>query len=1218
MNHLTDQEIALLQAAEVDKKMPKTPEQIEGIYRTGSNILVSASAGSGKTFVMTERILNMILNGVAIKNLFISTFTNKAAAELKTRLDKKIRAARHQEKDFSKIHLLTKALQDLSTADIGTMDSFTLKFLKENFYFKNLDPTFRLLVDKNEQDVIKREIFDNLVERSLAGEGIIEQDRFIKVMNNFSSDRKIDAFYTVLDKINTFADGLENPIHWLKHDFLNGFSNYKTYADLPDRFTDGLQDSLFQIYKALQDNLSSGVIVGKAKIANAETFISNFESLRDALNQKQFQNFVDCYRQIKFQFVPNANNKEDRDEGVEEQKRSLKSLIVSNKARLDQFIDTIKHQVIVEKYHELAKELTKDLQLIALAFYQQYHEYKLKNATLEYSDVTHLTIEILQENDVLRKVYQSQYFEVMVDEYQDTNHLQEAMLNLLSNGHNRFMVGDVKQSIYGFRLADPSLFMSKYEAYQDTNSEGRLIRLKENFRSYPSVIELTNQIFEPLMDKNIGEMVYGSQEKLVVGNPQLLDEFSDDLKAELLIYKDDKNTNLLKDEENLSTNELVMTAQAICQLVNKGINYEDIVILVRSKTNNAEIERVLLSFDIPVVLDEGKMTYLQAMEVLVILDALRAINNPLFDLSFVSLLKSPLFSFNENELAIISLQGSGDLSFYEKYQKTYEKTGLKPELVDEKLVTKLEKFTQTFSKWCQLSSQYSLHNLIWQIYRDTQYYDYVGGMKNGQLRQANLLALADRAASYESSGYKGLFQFIRMIDQLMTSQNDLASVNVTLPSNAVRVMTIHKSKGLEFPYVFILNFNKKFNRKDQTSDLILSRKNGAGIAFTTDFKAEIETEFPYALVKMQTLPHTVNALEKEYQALAEEMRMLYVAFTRAIKKVYMVGKIEASKLDEENQFLDYQMASFDENGLLEATIRKSSKGYLNWILGIYHATTNKAAINLKVKLFSDTDLVDRLPAQPQMPQTFATLLSESQQFEATMETIEEVKKAKKLLDSAELLNQKYQAGIQLPTIQTPSQIKKRYDHLISKTDVVVNERANQSQFEFLKMDQKVSPTELGSAVHDLMQSLDLTNVSRETLLVTVGNLSVRDEVKAKIQIDQLMTLFETEFGQLLVSNVDKLSREAPFSMFKTDERSGEQYIIRGIIDGYLKFPDKLILFDYKTDHFTSLASVSQIKARYQTQMDLYAESLSLAFKTPDVEKYLILLGGPDKVYIEPI
>jgi ATP-dependent helicase/nuclease subunit A len=254
-------------------------------------------------------------------------------------------------------------------------------------------------------------------------------------------------------------------------------------------------------------------------------------------------------------------------------------------------------------------------------------------------------------------------------------------------------------------------------------------------------------------------------------------------------------------------------------------------------------------------------------------------------------------------------------------------------------------------------------------------------MKNGQQRQANLAALADRAAAYESSGYKGLFQFIKMIDSFMTSQNDLAAVNVALPSDAVRVMTIHKSKGLEFPYVFILNVNKKFNTKDLSSDLILSRKNGAGISFVTDFKQEIDTEFPYAMVKMTTLPQMANALEKEYQALAEEMRMLYVALTRAVKKVYMVGKIEAAKLDEADQFIAYQTAAFDGNGILDDTIRQSSQGYLNWVLGIYQATTVKQALGLKVKVLVDADLQDMIPVDQKHHLSFETLLAESKQYD---------------------------------------------------------------------------------------------------------------------------------------------------------------------------------------------------------------------------------------------
>lgn len=1217
MQQLSDQEIDLLQQAEIGKEMPKTPEQIEAIYRTGTNILVSASAGSGKTFVMTERIINLILNGVSLKNLFISTFTNKAAAELKLRLDKKIRETRAHERSFEEIHLLTTALQDLSTADIGTMDSFTLKFLKENFYLKNLDPTFRLLVDSTEQEVIKRDIFDQLVEEHLADQGIISQERFIQVMNNFSSDRKIDAFYSVLNKINTFADSLENPIDWLENDFLNGFSTYQSFTDLPDTFTNGLQESLQEIYRALLENLSSGVITGPAKINNTEEFLANFEYLYDCLGQKQFQKFAEFYRQMKFQFVPNANNKDNRDEVLEAQKLSLKTLITTNKARLDQFIEAIKHQDIIEKYHQPASALTHDLQVIALAFYQRYHDYKLKNACLEYADVTHLTIEILQENEVLRKVYQTQYFEVMVDEYQDTNHLQEAMLRLLSNGKNSFMVGDVKQSIYGFRLADPSLFMSKYEAYQQPDADGKLIRLKENFRSYPEVINFTNQIFEHLMDKKIGEMVYGPEEKLVVGNPKLAQETSPDLTAELLIYKDEKSVSSETDDA-VSTDELVVTAQAIRQLLSKGTQPKDIVILVRSKTNNAEIERVLQSFDIPVVLDEGKMNYLQAMEVLVMLDVLRAIDNPLFDVSFVALLKSPLFDFSENDLAIISLQASNDVNFYDKYQKARCQNGLKADLIDTTLSVKLQHFENTFSKWCQLAHQESLHSLIWEIYRDTHYYDYVGGMKNGQLRQANLAALADRAATYESSGYKGLFQFIKMIDNFMDSKNDLAAVNIALPSDAVRVMTIHKSKGLEFPYVFILNVNKKFNTKDLSSDLILSRKNGAGISFLADFKKEIDTEFPFAMVKMTTLPQMANALEKEYQALAEEMRMLYVAFTRAVKKIYMVGKVDASKLDEDNQFIAYQTAAFNVNGILDDTLRQSSQGYLNWVLGVYQATTVKKSSGLKVRVVEDDDLKDMVPVDQKNQLSFETLIAESKQYDDAMATIEEVKLAKQILDSADKLNDKYAAGINLPTIQTPSQIKKRYEHLISEQDVVVSNHQKYSQFEFLKTDKKVSPTELGSAVHELMQSLDFSNVTRETLSQTIESLTVRDEVKQKIKVDQILSLFDTDFGQMMVTHHKSMTREVPFSMLKTDQASGEQYVIRGIIDGFIKLADKIILFDYKTDHFTNLEAIPEIKARYQMQMSLYAESLTTAFKQEKIEQYLILLGGPDKVYIEQL
>jgi ATP-dependent helicase/nuclease subunit A len=269
-------------------------------------------------------------------------------------------------------------------------------------------------------------------------------------------------------------------------------------------------------------------------------------------------------------------------------------------------------------------------------------------------------------------------------------------------------------------------------------------------------------------------------------------------------------------------------------------------------------------------------------------------------------------------------------------------------------------------------------------------------------------------------------------------------------------------------------------------------------------------------------------------------------------------------------------------------------------------------------VISDDDLKEMIPSHQKTTQSFETLLAESQQLDMAMSSIEEVKVAKKILDSADLLNEKYAAGIHLPTIQTPSQIKKRYEHLMSENDVVVSDHQKYSQFEFLKTDKKVSPTELGSAIHELMQVLDFSNVSRETLGQTISNLSVRDEVKAKIQVDKILTLFETEFGQLMVRHFDEMSREAPFSMLKTDEVSGEQYIIRGIIDGFIKMSDKIILFDYKTDHFTSPDAIPLIIARYQMQMTLYAESLATAFKVEEIEQYLILLGGLERVYIEKI
>ena len=1179
-----------------------TPEQEEAIYSQGHNILVSASAGSGKTFVMANRIVEKIKSGIDIESLFISTFTKKAAAELRMRLEKDLKKASYKSQDSVEKQRIKLALQKLPHADIGTMDSFTQKLLRENFNRVDIDPNFRILADQTESDLLKQEVFDDLVEQYLSEQteiketAKIDKKTFEKLVKNFSKDRNIKGFQSVVYTVYNFASATENPENWLKNEFLKGFDFYQRFSDLPESFSQDVALQLEAFILDLQKVLAEKNLTGKT-LEKAQIVVDNQEHLLGSLARRDYLQFTEIFRSLDF-----SRWSLKKDEILAE---SFKSVIgtKTDPGLVRDFLEKIKHLSTIEKYQPEARGLAENLQKFVLYFYDVYLERKRSENAFEYSDIAHFAIKILEENPDVTMAYRNKYSEIMIDEYQDTSHVQEAMLRLLSkNGDgsdNLFMVGDIKQSIYGFRLADPRLFLKKYTAYADETNPNQLIRLKENFRSRGEVLSFTNEVFKHLMDEEVGEMIYGKEEELVQGNlvdyPEQLEE---NFYPELLLYEEDTSED---ESEQMSDGEIKVVAQQIKELIasDENLEYKDIALLVRSKSQNNKIEDILKAYDIPVVLDEGRVDFLKSLEVTLILDVLRAIDNPLYDIPLVATLRSPMFNFTEDELTRISLNAGSDTRFWQKLQLNDS------ELINKALKTKIASFLEKFTEWRKLVNEVPIHELLWKIYTETYYMDYVGALPNGEMRQANLHALSVRAESYESSGYKGLFRFIKMIDKFMEQNNDLASVNIKLPQNAVRVMTFHKSKGLEFDVVFLMNLQTKFNQKDLRDSVILTRENGLGMKYTADLKNEsaVETDFPYALVKMETLPYLVNKDLKRNVMLSEEMRVLYVAFTRAKKKLYMVGKIKQKELEK------YGEAKL-EKGILPLKYRQAANGYQHWLLALQKA--HKLPMKFKVIKADDLQGVDKkFTVYPD----FKKLAEDAKKFDKVMDSLSDVKQARAILD--------YQypkaAATKLSSIQTPSQVKKRsYEKQLELGNVLPSsEYERVKQLDMLDLGQhKITAAEIGSATHSFMQYADFSRPNLFDFQQTLDQMDLLDEVKNKIDLPKILTLFDTDFGKVLVDNVERTTKEAPFSMLKTDEVAQEQYIVRGICDGFIKFEDKIILFDYKTDYFRNKAQIAEIKKNYEVQMELYAEALRKAYHVNQVDKYLILLGGPQRVVVE--
>ena len=1205
ISFLTEEEIQKLQEAEANssKEQKKTAEQIEAIYTAGKNILVSASAGSGKTFVMAERILDQLARGVEISQLFISTFTVKAATELKERLEKKISQQIQETDDVDLKQHLGRQLADLPNAAIGTMDSFTQKFLGKHGYLIDIAPNFRILQNESEQLILKNEVFHQVFEDHYQGEN---KEKFSSLVKNFAGRGKDErGLRQQVYKIYDFLQSTSSPQKWLSNSFLKGFEEADFVIE-KDKLTEQIKQALWDLESFLRYHLDND-----AKEFPKAAYLENVQLVLDEIGSLNQESDSQAYQAVLTRVVAISKEKNGRALANSSRKADLKPLADAYNeerkaqfAKLGQLADQITILDYQERYHGDTWDLAKTFQTFMSDFVEAYRERKRQENAFEFADISHYTIEILENFPQVREAYQERFHEVMVDEYQDTNHIQERMLELLSNGHNRFMVGDIKQSIYRFRQADPQIFNEKFQRYAQNPKEGKLILLKENFRSSSEVLSATNDVFGRLMDQEVGEINYDSMHQLVFANTKLTP--NPDNKAEFLLYdKDDSGQEEEESQlETRLTGEMRLVIKEILKFhQEKGVAFKEIALLTSSRSRNDQILLALSEYGIPVKTDGEQNNYLQSLEVQVMLDTLRVIHNPLQDYALVALMRSPMFGFDEDELARLSLQKAEDKvqeNLYEKLVNAQKQAASQKDLIHKELAEKLNQFMDILDSWRLYAKTHSLYDLIWKIYNDRFYYDYVGALPNGPARQVNLYALALRADQFEKSNFKGLSRFIRMIDQVLEAQHDLASVAVVPPRDAVELMTIHKSKGLEFPYVFILNMDQDFNKQDSMSDVILSRQNGLGVKYIAKVETgAVEAHYPKTIkLSIPSLTYTQNEEELQLASYSEQMRLLYVAMTRAEKKLYLVGKGSREKLEAK----EYPAA---ENGKLDKHTRLQAKNFQDWVWAITKVFS-KDNLNFSYRFLGEDQLTREAIGQLENK---SPLQDSSQASNRQSETIKE---ALEMLKEVEVYNTLHRAAIELPSVQTPSQIKKFYEPVMDMEGVEI---ANQTQspekqisFDLpdFSTKEKVTGSEIGSATHELMQRIDLSQQpTLASLTETLKQVQTSPAVRDKINLSKILAFFDTSLGQEILANTSHLYREQPFSMLKKDQKSQEDFVVRGILDGYLLYEDRIVLFDYKTDRYDE---PSQLIDRYRGQLALYGEALSRAYSIENIEKYLILLG----------
>ena len=825
-------------------KVNWTKEQQDAIYEKGSNILVAAAAGSGKTAVLVERIINKIIKDrIDIDKLLVVTFTNAAASEMRERV---LDAIYKKLEDNPDDDNLQRQITLLNKASICTIDSFCLEIVRHNFYeLDNISPNFRI-ADTAEIELLKQEVIEDIFETKYEE----ENEDFAKLINTYTSYRDDTPLKELILKIYSYIQSNPFPEKWLnekiemfnlKEDLEKDFADTPWGEELLKEIDDELIDSLTTL-----ENVSNSLYCEpelekfwqtiRNDIDMLQTLKNNLETWDKAYEINQNLKFVTWPRQ-KVDSEIKDNAKIERDEVKKKLSKVLDKILICDSKQAN------------EDIYDMYKILSK-LEKIILEFGKEFLKRKRDKNIVDFNDIEHLALNILlkEENGKIiptevAKRYQEKFVEIAIDEYQDSNLVQEYILNSVSNGNNVFMVGDVKQSIYKFRQAMPELFLDKYQTYQNKEyrkqEDNLKIQLFKNFRSREKILKFTNIIFQDIMSSILGDIEYNEEEYLNLGADY--SEINQDLKTEIDIInlveeQDSEVEEKQEDEEQERLEDIEVEAKFVANKIKKlidekfqvwdrkkntyrDIEYKDIVVLLRSTSNLAPLyEQEILSQDLPVFSDSSQ-EYLDSIEIQTTMSLLKIIDNPIQDIPLVTVLRSFIGKFSDDELVQIRLSDKFD-DFYTCMKKASIDVG-------KELKEKIENFLGKLESWRKEQEYLALDELIWKIYMDTGFYNYVGLMPNGNLRQANLKMLFQKAKKYENANFKGLYNFINFIDKLKLSSGDLGSAKLIGENdNVIRIMSIHKSKGLEFPVVFLSSTGKQFNLMDLNQNLLLHQDMG--------------------------------------------------------------------------------------------------------------------------------------------------------------------------------------------------------------------------------------------------------------------------------------------------------------------------------------------------------------------------------------------------------
>ncbi|HZG61560.1 MAG TPA: helicase-exonuclease AddAB subunit AddA [Anoxybacillus sp.] len=1232
-----------------------TDEQWKAIVADGQDILVAAAAGSGKTAVLVERIIEKIVakdDPVDVDRLLVVTFTNASAAEMKTRIGEAIEKA--LEKHPSSLHL-RRQLSLLNRASISTIHSFCLDVIRKYYYLIDIDPVFRI-ADETETALLKEEVMEELFEEQYGKEG---NEAFLNVVERYTTDRTDEDLQQLILELYEFSRSHPYPSAWLDQ-LVNMYdiSEDTTVEQLPyiaylSRYLDMELDAVKDLLaKALEIAYLPG-----GPLPRAENFRDDLEIVERLIEAKK-RSWQELYEQMHaFSF---SRAKMCRgDEYKKELLDKASSLRETAKKKLEGIRDELfsfRPQTWLRHMKEMKPIVEVIVQLVK-EFAERFRQAKLEKGLVDFSDLEHYCLQILRHPDsTLDKLipsdaaldYRAQFVEVLVDEYQDVNMVQESILQLVTKEHeqtgNLFMVGDVKQSIYRFRLAEPFLFLSKYKRFTpDGRQTGLKIDLSRNFRSRTEVLDGTNFIFKQIMGETVGEIAYDEDAELKFGandypeNGNAAVEFlminRADAEKEIQAEVDESNFDLIE----LETVQLEarLMAQKIKQLISepfevydrklkrsRRVMYRDIVILLRSMPWAPQIIEEFRQQGIPVYADLSS-GYFEATEVSIMLSLLKVIDNPYQDIPLAAVLRSPIVGLDENELAMIRIHDRKG-TYYEALISFLNK--VTTDTQEQQLQHRLHKFYKQLQQWRTKARQGSLADLIWQLYRETHFYDFVGGMPGGKQRQANLRALYDRARQYEATSFRGLFRFLRFIERMQNRGDDLGAARALgEQEDVVRLMTIHSSKGLEFPVVFVAGLARRFNMKDINRSYLLDKELGFATRFVD---AKLRISYP-------TLPQLAMKRKLRFDLLAEEMRVLYVALTRAKEKLYLIGTVKDAGKEIEN----WKNHLTHTDWLLPDAVRASANCYLDWIgpALIRHRDSSKLHGD---GVFTSLEEIANHPSKWNIEIIEAKTLQQMDEIkqQQNAQIIKALEKMQPISQSSEYKEKIYhhltwdyndQLLTMLRAKQSVSELKRQREIFGENEDYALLRPFSSpiAKRPLFMQEKKLTAAEKGTAMHMVMQHVELTKpITEETVREQIAKMVNEElltyEQAEAVDVRSVVAFFATDIGKRLLK-AKHIYREIPFSLsLAASEVYGlegkaerENVLIQGVVDCLFEDEAGLVLIDFKTDAITNRfpGGLDQAKAvlekRYRTQVDLYRRAIEQIWKKEVKECYLYLFDG---------